>query len=160
MVLSACSFGGNKMSITDNSHQQADERFQQIIDAIKNQDKETLKNMFSKQALSEASNFDKDLDSLLQYVQGNIKSWKSTGAYGGSDDINADGVGNHKKEAESTYILTTSEQEYQIAVYEFTIDTANKNNVGVYSLCIINSKDNKKPDFVYWGNGKAGINIG
>jgi len=160
MILSSCSFGGNKMSITDDSDKKADERMEQIIETLKNKDQNALKSMFSKQALVEANDFDGNLDALFNYIEGDIQSWESTGGYGGSDEKNADGTGNRKKEIESTYILTTSEQEYQIAVYEFTIDTANQNNVGVYSLCIINSKDNKNPGFVYWGNGEAGINIG
>lgn len=160
LLLSSCSLGGGRGMIFDNSDKKADARLEQILDAISNKDKELLKAMFSKQALSEADDFDRNLDTLFQYVQGSIQSWESTGAYGGTDAKNADGTGNRKKEIESTYIFTTSEQEYQIAVYEYTIDTANPDNVGVYSLCIIRTKDNQDSEFVYWGTGKAGINIG
>lgn len=160
IILNACAFGGNRMSITDNSNQLADARFQQIIDAISIKDQDGLKAMFSKQALSDAANFDKELESLFQYVQGDIESWESTGAYTFPEEINADGAGNHIKEAESTYVFTTSEQEYRIAVYEYTIDTANPDNVGVYSICIISSKDDQYSEIVYWGSGEAGINIG
>ena len=123
-------------------------------------DKDTLKSMFSKQALSEADNFDGNLNALFDYTQGEIQSWKSEGAYTFPEERNADGSGNHKKEAESTYVFTTSKQKYHVAIYEYTIDTANPDNVGVYSLCIVNEKDNPDSEIVYWGDGKAGINIG
>lgn len=160
LLLSSCSLGGDREMIFDDSDKKADDRMEQIIETFKNKDQEGLKAMFSKQALSEAGDFDRNLDVLFGYVQGNIQSWESTGAYTFPEEKNADGTGNHKKEAESTYVFTTSEQEYQVAIYEYTIDTANPDNVGVYSLCIISTKDNQDLEFVYWGNGKAGINIG
>lgn len=159
ILLCSCEKGGGRV-ISDDSDKKADARIEQILETLKTGDKEALKAMFSKQALSEADDFDGNLDALFHYVQGSIQSWESTGAYGGSDDKNADGTGNRKKEIESTYVFKTSEQEYQIAIYEYTIDTANPDNVGVYSLCIISTKDNQDSEFVYWGNGKAGINIG
>jgi hypothetical protein len=146
--------------IVDDSHKIADTRLEQILDAISNKEKDTMKTMFSKQVLSEASDFDENLETLFNYVQGDIKSWKSTGAYTFPEEKNADGTGNHKKEAEATYTFTTTEQGYHVAVYEYVIDTANKDNVGVYSFCIISDKDYKDSEFIYWGNAEAGINIG
>jgi len=146
--------------IIDDSHKIADARLEQILDTISNKDKDSLKALFSKQALSEVDDFEGSMESLFDYIQGDIQSWKSTGAYTFPEEINADGTGNHKKEAESTYTFTTSEQEYRIAVYEYTIDTANPDNLGVYSICVISSEDDQYSEIVYWGNGEAGINIG
>lgn len=131
-----------------------------IIETFKNKDHDALKAMFSKQVLTEADDFNGDIDSLFNYIQGDIISWESTGAYTFPEERNADGAGNHKKEAESTYVFKTSEQEYQIAIYENVIDTANPDNIGIFSLCIICKKDNPYSEFVYWGNAEAGINIG
>ena len=146
--------------IFDDSDEKADARFEQILDAISKKDQTGLKAMFSKQALSETNDFDGSMESLLDYVQGNIQSWESVGGAGGTDEKNADGTGNRRKKLESTYVFTTSEQEYQVAVYEYTIDTANPDNVGIYSFCIISTKDNQDSEFTYWGSGEAGINIG
>lgn len=148
------------MVIFDDSDIKADDRMEQIIETLKNKDQDALKAMFSKQALSDADDFDGNLAALFNYIEGDIQSWESAGAYGGTDERNADGAGNRKKESESTYVFTTTEQEYQIAIYEYTIDTANTDNVGVYSICIICTKDNQYPEFVYWGSGDAGIIIG
>lgn len=119
-----------------------------------------LKAMFSKQALSEADDFDGNIGALFDYVHGNIQSWESTGGAGGNYEKNADGTGNLKKEIDSTYTFTTNKQQYHVTVYEYTIDTANPNNVGVYSFCIVSDKDYGGSEFTCWGNGKAGINIG
>jgi hypothetical protein len=159
LLLCSCKEGAGKMSIFDDSDIKADTRMEQIIETLKNKDKAALKEMFSKQALSEADDFDGNLDALFNYVQGDIQSWESTGGYGGSDEKNVDGTGKRKKDAQSTYVFTTTEQEYNIAIYEYTIDTANPDNVGVYSICIISTEDNQEPDFVFWGSGDAGINV-
>lgn len=153
-LLCSCSIG-----IFDDSDEKADARFKQILEALKNEDKETLKGMFSNKALSEADDFNGSLNALIQYIQGNIQTWESTRAYGGSDDKNSDGT--RIKTSESAYLFTTSDkQTYQIAIYEYTIDTTNPDNVGIYSLCIIKTEDNENSEIVYWGSGKAGINIG
>lgn len=159
LLLCSCKKGFGRV-IVDDSNKKADARMDQLIEAIKREDKDALKAMFSKQALSEADDFDGNLSALFNYIQGEIQSWESTGAYSFPEEINANGTSNHKKEAESTYIFTTSKQEYHVAIYEYTIDTANPDNVGVYSLCIVSEKDNPDSEVVYWGNGEAGVNIG
>nr|WP_314466498.1 DUF5104 domain-containing protein [uncultured Clostridium sp.] len=159
LLLCSCEKGVGRV-IVDDSDKKADARMEQVIKAIKAKDKDTLKSMFSKQALSKADDFEGNLNALFGYIQGDVQSWKSTGGYAGSDEKNADGSGNRKKEVESTYTITTSKQEYHVAIYEYTIDTANPDNIGVYSICIISEKDNPDSEVVYWGNGKAGINIG
>lgn len=146
------------MSVFDNSDEKADARMDQIFETMKSEDKEALKAMFSKQAMTDADNFARGLDALFEYIQGDVQSWERTGTYGGKNEKNVDG--SHKKEVDSTYVFSTDEHKYEIAVYEFTIDTANPDNVGVYSICVINKNDKLNPEARYWGNGEAGINIG
>lgn len=159
LLLCSCEKGVGRV-INDDSDKKADARMEEVFEAIKNNSGDDVKAMFSKQALSDADDFDENLDALFSYIQGDVQSWENTGTYGGSDEKNADGKGNRKKETESTYVLITSEQEYEIAIYEFTIDTANSDNVGVYSICIVNKNDKQDPDVRYWGSGDAGIIIG
>ena len=146
--------------IFDDSTIIADARMEQVFEALKSNDQEAIVAMFSNQALSEADAFYDSLEALLQYVEGSILSWERTGGYGGKDEINAEGTGNRRKKTESRYNITTSEQEYHIAIYEYTIDTANPDNVGIYSICIISAEDYQETFFVFWGSGEAGINIG
>jgi hypothetical protein len=145
------------MGFFDDSHKKEDTRLEQILHTFKDKDKQAITALFSQQALLEDEDFSENLDNLFDYVQGSIQSWQSAGAYGEFEE-RSDSA--HKREVDSTYVFTTDEQEYEVAIYEYTIDIANPDNVGIYSLCIINSKDNQNPDFVYWGNGEAGINIG
>ena len=159
LILCSCREGSGRV-LADDSDKKVDARMEQLIEIIKRQDKDDLKAMFSKQALSEADDFDENINALFNYIQGEIQSWESTGAYSFPEETNADGTGNHKKEAESSYIFKTKKQEYYVAIYEYTIDTANADNVGIYSLCIVNEKDNPDSEVVYWGSGEAGINIG
>ena len=159
LLLCSCKEGVGSV-IIDDSDKTADARMEEMFEIIKSSDKDGLKAVFSKQALTDANDFDGNLDAVFNYIQGDIQSWEGTGTYGGTDEKNADGKGNRRKEAESTYILITSEQKYEIAIYEFTIDTANPDNVGVYSICIINKNDKQDPEVRYWGSGDAGIIIG
>lgn len=50
----------------------ADEHLGQVIEAIESRDKETLRTMFSKQALEEAEDLDGRMEYLFEFVQGNI----------------------------------------------------------------------------------------
>lgn len=158
MLLTSCSLRSARVSIFDDSDRKADARFEKILKAISNKDADALRVMFSKQALSDSTDFENSLQYLFAYVQGSIGSYiKPTGSCGGTEEMNGS---KHRKKVDSTYVLTTSEQEYHIAISEYTIDTVNPDNVGVYSFCIISSKDYRDSKFVYRGNGKVGINIG
>ena len=76
LMLSSC-IGGRKISIGEGKR--ADTQVEKIISAIKNQDKEALKLLFSKKALEEAEDFDEEVDILFDYIQGDIESWEKEG---------------------------------------------------------------------------------
>ena len=56
--------------------EKADARMEQILDAIKDKDRETLRSLFSQKALEEAKEFDDGIDYLFDFFQGNIDSWE------------------------------------------------------------------------------------
>lgn len=89
LFLNACSIGGPRTSMLnkDNDGGKADTRLEQIIDAIKNEDKDSLKKMFSQQALDKADDLDGQIDSLFEFVQGNIESWVNLS--GGTNESNS-----------------------------------------------------------------------
>ena len=84
------------------------------------------------------------------------QTWESTGTYGVSEERNSE---NHKKEVEAKYIFTTSKEEYHVAIYACLKDRVNPDNVGLYSFCIFNKKENPNPNYPYWGGAERGINI-
>jgi len=156
LFLSSCSLGGSRIGMlnSENEGKIADARFKQVIEAIKNKDKLAIKSMFSKQALGEAENINGNIDYLLGFIQGKIKSWKN-------DTWSSDGSINDGKtemtEIKSWYKVTTDKNEYLFFLLEYTKDTGNPDNVGVYALRSIKAKD-KDTQFTYWQDMKiAGI---
>lgn len=144
----------------DDTDKKADARMEQLFEIIKVKDKDALKDLFSKQALSEADDLDEKLDAIFSYIQGEIQSWNSQDALIGHEGKNALVA---EKEFQAAYIITTSKQIYHVAIYECTLATANPNNVGVYSICIVSDEDYDygNTEMVYWGDGDvAGIYIG
>jgi hypothetical protein len=140
----------------DNDTEVANAHMDKILEAIQQKDQDALKTMFSKKAISEADNFDESIDSLFNFFQGDFISYKAwaTGADQDKDH------GHTCKSLQSAYDVETSTQRYRIAIKDFTVDTANKDNVGIYSLYIIKMEDTSE-EVAYRGDGKwtPGINF-
>jgi len=156
-VLTSCSLGGGRMFSNDDEI--IDERFQQIVDAIENHDTDALISMFSKQSLMQVVDFEEQITSLFEFIQGDIDSWKRTGGPGVSEGKNDDGSGRVWKEMSATYNIQTSTQKYHVSFKEITKDSQNFDKVGMSSLCIINAEDWHE-EYNYWGDlGTLGINV-
>ena len=134
----------------DNDDAIIDKSFSQIIETIKNQDKEALKKMFSEQSLNEAKDFGADIDHLFDFVQGTVESWERTGGPGVSEGRNDDGSGRVWKEIRATYDIKTTERKYHVSIQEVTKHSKNPNLVGISSFCIISSEDWNE-EYNYWG---------
>ena len=98
------------------------------------------------------------MDCLFDYYRGEFVSYDDWGGPGVEQSVDN---GRKKKEMYSTYDIKTSEQMYRIAIQSFTVDTANPNNVGIWSLYIIKAEDDEDPYSAYRGDGKytPGIHI-
>ena len=160
LFLTSCSLGGVNMGIfNENNESIANNTFEQIVNAIKNQDKTMLEALFSEKVRNEVINFDVDATDFLNFIQEEIISFDDATKAG----IGIDGDiehGKKRKEIQSSFCVETSEQKYYIAIRECTEDTFDRDNVGVKSIYIINANDWKE-DYVYRGDGKwtLGINI-
>lgn len=139
LLLSSCSLGGERTDILnkDNDDKKADDRLEQIIESIKNKDKDSIKAMFSEQALNEAKDLDERIDYLFTLVEGNIESWDRIG--GSVDETNDYGL--KVVESRFRYNVYTDKEQYLFSILEYTQDANNPENVGVYCLKIINVKD-------------------
>jgi hypothetical protein len=115
----------------------ADARLEEILEAIKNQDKTAIEGMFSEQAQSEAEDIDQGIEYLFTLVEGDIESWKKIG--GIVDESNRHGRGTIK--SLYRYNVHTDKEEYLFSILEFTKDSDNPENVGMYSLTVNNMKD-------------------
>lgn len=154
LILSSCSLGGSRTQMLDKDDfdKIADARLEQVIEAIKNNDKDALKSMFSKQALDEAEDFDANMDYLFDFFQGEVMSWKSNGV---SEDESIDN-GHNTKKIDSMYYLDTDKQKYIFYLIECIVDTDHSDNVGLYTLRVIKA-ENRDTQFCLYQDMKAGI---
>ena len=70
LMLSSCSINGGR--VMNGQSESLDERFEQIVEAIKNQDKDSLRSLFSSQAISQAVDFENQIIELFRFIQGDI----------------------------------------------------------------------------------------
>jgi len=137
IILSSCSTKENKMVIVDDSRSNADERLEQLIEALKNGDKDGVELLFSEKALDESVGFEENLDKLFEYFQGDIKEWNR-------DRFSSNGSIRDGKKSEclvSWYSVGTNQESYMFFMVDYTKDTINPENEGLYTLRVILSED-------------------
>lgn len=142
--LSSCSSFRAELFARDDK-KIAETRFQNIIEALENNDKEGLKNMFSPSALKEADDIDGDIEYLMKFYQGKVESKEDSRQ--GSDSKNN---GERTSELKCFYRVTTDEDKYIVFFIDQLVDTKNPDNVGLYMLQIIKLSDREKE--FDWGN--------
>jgi len=147
LLLSSCSLGGSRTEMLnkDSDDKKADARLEQVIEVIKNKDKDVLESMFSKQALDEADDFEGGMDYLFELLQGDVTSWERDGQI--VDETNE--YGHRTKEVKSFYIVETDKQKYLFFLLEYTVNTDHPDNVGLYALRVIKVED-KETQFGSW----------
>ena len=146
LLCTSCSFG------EPNSDQKiANARMDKVLNAIHNKDKEALKAMFSKKSIAQTENFDQSITDLLSYDDWAGPEGDETWEYGDKQKI-----------LYSSYDVKTSNKEYRFTIQDFTVDTADADNVGIHSLYIIKMEDDIDPQLGYRGDNKftPGIHIG
>lgn len=121
----------------DNDTKKANTHLEQVIESIKNKDKDSIKEMFSEKALDEAKDLDERIDYLFTLIEGDIESWEKIG--GTVDESNDDGRKTIK--SRYRYNVNTEKDQYLFSILEYTKDDNDPENVGVYCLKIINVKD-------------------
>lgn len=154
LFLSSCIIGGSRTDMLDNMNDReaADARLEQVLEAIKNEDKDALKSMFSQTALEEAEDFDDRMEYLFSFFQGEVVSWERF-AFNVSERIN------HGKMTKRNYVwykVNTDQQEYYMYFVQWTVDTEHPENVGIYALRVVKAEDDERL-FCYYQDMEAGI---
>lgn len=126
----------------------ANKRFNNIIKAIKNKDKDGLKEMFSTNALKEANDIDGGIDYIMDFYKGKIISKEVA-----CDSYETRRYGEKTYELKSFYRVTTDKDTYIVFFIDQLADTKNNDNVGLYMLQIIHKSDRKKE--FDWGGDKT-----
>jgi hypothetical protein len=155
--------GRTNMIIRDNDDTKANERLQQVLKAIKSEDKDAIKALFSKKALREADDFEGSMDKLLGFFSAEI-TWEASS---GPTVFESNDYGHQKKEVSSYYYLKTDNQNYYLLMEDFPVDTDHPDNVGLYMLLTVRAEEKEKlwdksQKILYDGNQKishAGIYI-
>lgn len=146
--------GGSEVGIIVSEEKQADARIEQIISAIKDKDRESLKSLFSKKALDEANDFENDVDYLFELLQGDVDTWERDGWSSGES------IENGKKSLmiRFSFDVKTDKDTYHFFVIDYNTDTINPDNQGVYMLELIKFTDEK--DLESWQDRmRAGVYI-
>lgn len=158
VFLSSCTLEGENMILIDNDQKIANEKFEEILEAIKLENHEMLISLFAKETLDSVTGFNQTITELFDYYNGEVELY---------DDWGGPYVETSKESDEiiqimvSTYDVKTTEGEYRFAVKYVHKDTTNIDNIGVQSLYIIKKEDDTHLEYAYWGDGKntPGINI-
>ena len=148
IIISLCSCSNKGTTkIVDNDHLKAKETIESVLKAVQNKDTAELKSLFAKNALSKIQSFDISAEELFKYFDGNVKSFD-------------DGAGPYVETAkedgdifqlmESSFDVTTESNKYRFAMQFIT--KGDKNDIGIVSLSILNAKDDKNPEYAYWGD--------
>ena len=160
MIFNSCSLAGPHMTerLFDTDNDVANAHMDKILEALENGDKESIKAMFSENAIAVADDFDKSVDELFEYYEGEYTSYED----GGMSTENAYSDGEEQQIFDLSYDVTTSVREYRFSVLEYITDDADPDNEGIWSLYIIKMEDDPQPEYSYRGDGKRtpGIHIG
>lgn len=159
LTSTSCSNGGTDMGILgDNNEKIADKTFNKIITAIGSNNDSTMVNMFSNTVKSEVD-LSHSVLMFYDFIHGDIVLFSSASEAGVGADYQTE-RGKKRKEIQSAFCISTTENTYYIAIKECVKDEIDDNNIGIVSIYIIES-NNWKEDYVYRGDGKwlPGINI-
>ena len=154
-LLCACTSEGGKQVLFEDSGEAADARLEQILELLENNDQEGLKAVFSEQALSEIENFDAQANNLFNFFQGTVDEWERTGLTG-SDDVDN---GEKTSKVISWYNVTTSQAAYVFFMIDHSVDTLTPENVGLYTLYVVD-KEKEDEQLTSWQDMEtAGIYV-
>lgn len=150
-----CSCSGGKQSITDDGGSTTDACLEQVLGSLAGSDTDALKAAFSNQALSEAKDFEAQADRLLELFCGTTESWERTGLI--STEETVDGKQTSKQIA--WYTVITDEDTFRFFLLNRSEDTADTDNVGLYSLWAVKAED-EETYFTDWQDMElAGVHV-
>lgn len=139
LVFSSCLKGGSraKMLSLSSDNKDADQRMELILDAIKSKNKDSLKEMFSEEALSETDDIDAGIDYLFEFLEGEDITWKRQ-KQRVSEKVD---YGDKIKEVKTWYYVDTEKQKYLAFLFEYSAYTGHPDKVGLYALRLIKAED-------------------
>ena len=147
---------GESMISKGTDHQKAQELIETVLKAIQDENHQKLKSLFAQTTLNQLQSFDESVDELFYYFQGSVESF---------DDGAGPFVSTTREDnlvfqlMESSFVVKTDVCEYRFAMQYIT--KGHLENIGITSLYVIRTTDDKNLDYMYWGDGNftPGIHI-
>lgn len=112
-------------------------RIETVVECINTKNKEPIIELYSEQALSEATNLDEDLDRLFSLFEEPIQSYES-GASTSGGRTNSEGV---VEDFANNYLVKSGDLELNLFLSGYAQDTINPENVGLYMIQIFRPED-------------------
>lgn len=139
----------------DNDDQLAMNKMTEILEVIEGGQPEDIKDLFAPAILEKDIQIDENIAKLLLYYKGSLTSIKGSGGLYVSETIVK---GRKIKNFKMGYYVTTTKNEYCVAVDWCSDDYADSDNIGVHRLYVISRNDNPDED-MYWGDAQGRIGI-
>ena len=137
IVFGGCNLKDTDISFTKNEHREAANFIlSTLIDALENDDKHSIKNLFAVNVQDKSEDLDAQIDELIEYFNGDVISYDkvSINAEGKSID---DGVMTYYRIGNArTGKVITNEATYIISFSAIIIDKDNKDNEGIWRIWI------------------------
>lgn len=145
MLLTSC-FGGSRadMLTREDSAGNAQARLEQVVDAIKNKDRDAIKAMFSEQVLNDVEDLDGGIDYLFATFPNGIDSWDKIGG----SEKGSRRYGSRTARRSYSYNVYAGDAHYVLAIVEQTVETEHPEKIGMHSIVTWISNE-KMPDFRY-----------
>lgn len=129
-----------------NEKEESNNTFEEVLNSISEEDKEALKDVFSDYVLEDVDNMDEDIDYLFELLRGNVINWEIRT---GPQVSETNDHGKKTKELKTWYEVETDENNFVVFILEYTVDTEQPENIGIYSLRVV-KKEDEDAHMTYW----------
>lgn len=131
----------------------------ELLNAVKSNDAAAGCSLFAEAARRELGDMTQEVTDLMEYLQGNDFLFECTAGPTGREDREN---GEYRKTETTGYEIFSEAQTYRLAMRSVTVDTAQPENVGIWSLSVIRADEDPSPEYSYVGDAtyRTGIFIG
>jgi len=156
LSLGGCMDRGEQLTKIRGSEQEmSDQIMQEIAEALDAGDADALKDVFSKTALKEARDLDRQIADLMDFYQGEMVSYE-----GDANSSTLNNYGDKTTEFIGFYQLITTEETYQIRYDHKPVDDENPEEIGLRKIEIVTEKTyQEQGEDYHWRHNEDGPGV-